>query len=222
MRSVTTLGVLVLSMALGGGCADESRVDVNQPAERFKADVEKRIESFESRIDGVRDHLGKLPRLQRDEAMTQVEAAEKRLQTLRDTMLGQLEEVSGQSLEDTKRRINETLSSIDDHLDEAEDAVSSGLPDREAYAVETRRRLDQLRSRLDDLRDRAEGASEQVKSRLQPRIEQMEQEAKQAGDALENYGQAAKDSAADLRDDLDAMVEKLEDKLQAAEKELSQ
>ncbi len=207
MHRIALSIVVGLAVAALTGCG-KSKVDTEQPADQFKNDVQTKIQDLETRIDDAKGKKPKLAKAEADALESATEMAEEKIETLRQTSLPKLTELSGKELDQLKSTINATLVEIGNQVAKAEEAVEKGLSAKDQFLSETNDKLAKLRERWDGAEKKVSGLKDAAKSKATVALESAEEAIQEANSSLGRYKSAAKEDARKIRSNIENLLSK--------------
>ena len=120
----TWVAAAIISLAFACGCRNESSVNTTKPPKEFAAEVKEKLAGFEAKVQQTRDAADGKPEGTRNTVETQMEMAEKKIETVRDTLLPSLDKaVADKDADKLKNEINGMLDEISDAIDKANRAM---------------------------------------------------------------------------------------------------
>jgi ElaB/YqjD/DUF883 family membrane-anchored ribosome-binding protein len=198
------------------GCKSK-QVDENQTVAAFKTDVESRLSGFESRLSHVKSEMGEREVAVRDKVETLTEQAEEKIETLRDSTVPKLDDVTSDEARDNiKETINAALADIQSAIEKAESTLARAKTAREKYSEDTEATLDSLHDRYEDLEDRAGNYEGDARAKIDMALESAEEAIQQARSSLDKYSNAAEDQADRIHDNVDSLLSDARDELDKA------
>ena len=144
---VISLSVVAIALPIIGCGGGESTVSTSKPKDEFIKQAENNISDLEGRVDKAKQDVANQSGSAKATVETATEQAEEKLETLRDTLLPQLRDASGeQSIEDTKKRVNDAQNKIGNASEDARNQFNVLKEDIEEALDEAGDQLNQYKN----------------------------------------------------------------------------